>query len=65
LPKLSDESRKAIAPLLGLEVDEVVFVPNATTGAIFVLKNLKWEKGGVVVHFNTIYGACAKTLVSI
>ena len=65
LPKLIDESRKAIAPLLGVEVDEVVFVPNATTGVNVVLRNLQWEKGDVVVHFSTIYGACAKTLASV
>jgi selenocysteine lyase/cysteine desulfurase len=65
LPNLIDESRKAVAPLLGVETDEVVFVPNATTGVNTVLRNLKWEKGDVVVHFSTIYGACEKTLSSI
>jgi cysteine sulfinate desulfinase/cysteine desulfurase-like protein len=65
LPILIDESRKSAAPLLGVDVDEVVFVPNATTGVNTVLRNLKWEAGDVVVHFNTIYGACEKTLSSI
>lgn len=65
LPKLIDESREAIAPLLGVPVDEVVFVPNATTGVNTVLRNLKFEEGDVVVHFSTIYGACEKTLASI
>jgi hypothetical protein len=65
LPDLIDESRKAIAPYLGVEVDEVVFVPNASTAVNTVLRNLKWEKGDVVVHFSTIYGACEKTLSSI
>ena len=65
LPNLIDESREAVAPLLGVPVEEVVFVPNATTGVNTVLRNLKWEKGDVIVHFSTIYGACEKTIASI
>jgi selenocysteine lyase/cysteine desulfurase len=65
LPNLIDESRAAVAPLLGVHVDEVVFVPNATTGVNTVLRNLKFDEGDVVLHFSTIYGACEKTLASI
>jgi selenocysteine lyase/cysteine desulfurase len=65
LPKLIDESRAAVAPLLGVPVDEVVFVPNATTGINTVLRNLKFERGDVIVHFSTIYSACEKTIASI
>jgi selenocysteine lyase/cysteine desulfurase len=65
LPNFIDESREAVAPFLGVPVDEVVFVPNATTGVNTVLRNLKFEQGDVVVHFSTIYGACEKTLASI
>lgn len=65
IPDLIDESRRAVAPLLGADVEEVVFVPNATTGVNTVLRNLKWEQDDVVIHFSTIYGACQKTLASI
>lgn len=65
LPNLIDESRAAVAPFLGVPVEEVVFVPNATTGVNTVLRNLKFEEGDVVLHFSTIYGACEKTLASI
>ena len=65
LPDLMDVSRKAVAPLLGVPVDEVVFVPNATTGVNTVLRNLRFEEGDVVVHFSTIYDSCEKTLDSI
>ena len=65
LPVLIDESRAAIAPLLGVETDEVVFVPNATTGVNTVLRNLKWEEGDVVVYLSTIYSACEKTIASV
>jgi hercynylcysteine S-oxide lyase len=62
LPNFLDESRKAIAPLLGVDVDEVVFVPNATTGVNTVLK---FEEGDVIVHFSTIYESCEATIASI
>jgi selenocysteine lyase/cysteine desulfurase len=65
LPILIDKSRAAVAPLLGVPMEEVVFVPNATTAVNTVLRNLRFEEGDVVVHFSTIYGACEKTLASI
>jgi hypothetical protein len=58
---LIDKSRKAVAPLLGVPADEVVFVPNVTTG----VNTAQTAEGDVVVHFSTIYGACEKTLISI
>lgn len=64
-PKLLQEARSAIAPLLGAGVDEVVFIPNATTGINTVLRNIDFKEGDVVIHFNTIYGACLKTLQSV
>lgn len=64
-PKLLQAARSAIAPLLGADVDEVVFIPNATTGINTVLRNIDFEEGDVVIHFNTIYGACLKTLQSV
>jgi selenocysteine lyase/cysteine desulfurase len=65
LPDLVNASRAAVAPLLGAHIDEVVLVPNATTGVNTVLRNLKWSAGDVIIHFSTIYGACEKTLSSI
>ncbi|RYO89842.1 hypothetical protein DL766_006566 [Monosporascus sp. MC13-8B] len=64
-PKLLDEARAAIAPLLGVQTQEVVFVPNATTGVNTVLRNLAYEEGDVLLYFNTIYGACLKTAESV
>ncbi|KAE9365147.1 PLP-dependent transferase, partial [Stipitochalara longipes BDJ] len=65
LPLLIDESRSAIAPFLGVDVDEVVLIPNASTGINTVLRNLKWEEGDVIVYFSTIYSACEKSVASI
>ncbi len=58
-------SRSAIAPLLGAEAGEVVLVPNATTGVNTILRNLIFQEGDVVLTFNTIYGACNKTIESL
>jgi selenocysteine lyase/cysteine desulfurase len=62
LPRLLNESRAAIAPLLGTSIDEVVFVPNATTGVNTVLRNLVYEIGDVILSFSTLYPAIDKTI---
>ena len=61
-PKLLDESRAALAQYLGVPVDEVVFVPNATTGANVVLRSLTFEKGDVILHLSSVYGSIQKTV---
>lgn len=61
-PRLLDQSRAAIAQFLNIPVDEIVLIPNASTGANVVLRALKFEEGDVIVHFSTIYGAVEKTL---
>lgn len=58
-------SRAAVAPYLGAHADEVVFVPNATTGVNTIFRNIPWTPGDVVLHFSTVYGACIKTLQSL
>jgi selenocysteine lyase/cysteine desulfurase len=62
---LLNASRSAIAPLLGADPHEVVLVPNATTGVNTILRNLKFDEDDVIIHFNTIYGACIKTIQSL
>lgn len=37
------------------DVNELVFVPNATTGSDTVLKNLVWEDGDVVLCYDLVY----------
>lgn len=51
-----------MAPLLGASVEEVVFLPNATTAINVVLRNLIFTKGDVIIYFNTTYKACRKTV---
>ncbi|KAI1124233.1 aminotransferase family protein-like protein [Nemania abortiva] len=64
-PKLLLQARQAVAPLLGAEAEEVVFVPNALTGINTVLRNLVFVEGDVILHFSTIYGGCLKTIRSL
>jgi selenocysteine lyase/cysteine desulfurase len=46
-------------------VEECVFVPNASSGVGVVLRNLQFQKGDVIIYFDTIYGACEKLIASI
>ena len=62
---LLDESRAAIANLLNVPTDTCVFVPNATTGVNLVLRNLVYEPGDVIMYFDTIYGACERSVTYI
>ncbi|KAK6535684.1 hypothetical protein TWF694_002135 [Orbilia ellipsospora] len=59
---LLDESRAAIANLINVPVQEVVFVHNATSGVNVILRNLTYEENDVILHFGTIYGACGRTV---
>ena len=61
-PPMLDKSRTAMAQFLDLPDDEVVFVPNATTAINVVLSNLRYEKGDVILHLSTVYGAVEKTI---
>lgn len=61
-PDMLDRSRTAIAKFLGVPVEEVVFVQNATTAVNVVLRSLKFEKGDVILHMSTVYGAVEKTV---
>lgn len=41
--------RETVAKLIGAELDEVVFVPNATHALNTVLRNFEWREGDVIV----------------
>ncbi|OGM40688.1 aminotransferase family protein (LolT) [Aspergillus bombycis] len=60
-----DASRRMVAELLNIPVNECVFVKNATTGVGTVLRNLAFQTGDAVVYFDTIYGAVEKGLHSL
>ncbi|KAK2789962.1 hypothetical protein FQN52_005770 [Onygenales sp. PD_12] len=58
-----DVSRTAIAKMLNVPVEEIVFTPNATTGVNTVIRNLAYAQGDVAIYFATTYGACEKMLI--
>lgn len=61
-PLLLDESRSALAALLSVDPNTLVFLPNATTGINTVLRSLRFEKGDHILHFEFIYGACGRAV---
>lgn len=61
-PVMLDRSRAAMASFLDVPVDEVVFVPNATTAINVVLQNLGFESGEMILHLSTLYGSVAKMI---
>jgi isopenicillin-N epimerase len=58
---LLDEARAAMAAYLGCARDDLVFVPNATTGINVVAKSLALEPGDEVVGTDLEYGACERS----
>ncbi|KAK1831528.1 pyridoxal phosphate-dependent transferase [Podospora conica] len=64
-PRLLRDSRAAVAPLLGAAVDDVVLVPNATTGFNTILRNLAFAPGDVILYPETIYASCRNTVLSL
>ena len=61
-PVMLDENRAALADFLRLPHDEVVLVSNATTAVNVVLRSLRYQKGDVILHLSTVYGAVEKTI---
>lgn len=55
-------SRKAIAKLVQAPLDTIVLVPNATTGIDTVLRNLSYSSSDHIIVFDTVYGACERTI---
>ncbi|KAE8148384.1 pyridoxal phosphate-dependent transferase [Aspergillus avenaceus] len=60
-----DESRRALADLVKVPVNECVLVKNATTGVNLVLRNLVYQPGDVIIYFDTVYGAVEYGLVAL
>lgn len=64
-PVALDKSRAAIADYLQVPMSSCVLIENATTGVNLVLRNLVYKPEEVIVYFDTIYGACEKTILSV
>ncbi|PWN54261.1 PLP-dependent transferase [Violaceomyces palustris] len=58
-----NRARKEVADLIHCDLDDLVLIPNATTGVNAVMRGLNgtWQKGDAILIYQTIYGACGKT----
>jgi selenocysteine lyase/cysteine desulfurase len=54
-PRLHAARALVAAGLLRCPTEDLVFVPNATTGIDTVLKNIPWAKGDVVLVYGVVY----------
>lgn len=55
------EAREALAAVVGAQADDLVYVPNATTGLNTVARSLALEPGDQVLTTNHEYGALDRT----
>jgi len=60
--RLLDRSRAALAPLVGADPSDIVFVRNATTGVATTLTNLALDPGDELLTTTLEYPACENNL---
>jgi len=58
LPPLLDESRHALAGVIGADAADLVFVHNATGGVNSVLRSLSFQPGDEILVTDHDYNAC-------
>ena len=65
VPGALREAAGALARFLSAEAEDVVFVPNATTGANAVLRSLQLEPGDEILHASHVYNAVRNTIAYV
>jgi isopenicillin-N epimerase len=59
------EAAATLARFLGVEADDIAFVPNATTGANAVLRSLPLKAGDEILHVSHVYNAVRNTVAYV
>ncbi|MBE9040849.1 aminotransferase class V-fold PLP-dependent enzyme [Oscillatoriales cyanobacterium LEGE 11467] len=59
---LINKAREKLAAFIGADAEDVVFVPNATTGVNTVLRSLVFQPGDELLTTNHEYNACRNAL---
>ncbi len=62
LESLWDDARSKLAGFMGAVADDLVFVPNSTTGVNTVLRSLRFDPGDELLVTNHEYNACRNAL---
>jgi isopenicillin-N epimerase len=59
------EAASVLARFVGAQGEDVVFVPNATTGCNAVLRSLSFEVGDEILYASHIYNAVRNTVIHV
>ena len=65
LPGALRDAAAALAGALSAEPDDVVFVPNATTGCNAVLRSMRLSASDEILHASHVYNAVRNTMVYV